>query len=179
METLYLHPNGEITKKGRPVPSDLLQMLSSPVELASEYTLGSFFRMADTYTDLKRISTILPPLCDIAAAHPGQTGAKAPEIDSLLFYKTIEINGFPGEPNIHIYNSLKGEQDQKQISLKFFHLETLMNHDLKLGRLRHLVFGETEERFQFDTPYTLFELVEGIAWELSFNFNPLQCSVRR
>jgi len=65
------------------------------------------------------------------------------------------------------------------IDLKFFHLETLLDHRLTLGDLKHVVFGDTEDGLQFETFYTLFEFVEGIAWELSFNFNPLQCSIRR
>jgi hypothetical protein len=63
--------------------------------------------------------------------------------------------------------------------LKFLHTETLMDHTLTLGKLNHIVFGDKEDIFQYETFYTLFELVEGIAWELSFNFNPLQCSIRR
>jgi hypothetical protein len=74
---------------------------------------------------------------------------------------------------------LKGVSNDEAKDLKFFHLETLLGHPLKLGQLKHVVFGDKEDVFQFDTFYTLFELVEGIAWELSFNFNPLQCSIRR
>ena len=33
--------------------------------------------------------------------------------------------------------------------------------------------------FEFDTVYTLFELIDGIAWELSFHGTPKQCEIRR
>ncbi|MCK5097700.1 MAG: hypothetical protein KAR45_06325, partial [Desulfobacteraceae bacterium] len=106
-------------------------------------------------------------------------GLKTEELESLLFYKTIEIKGFPGNPSLNFYNTIKGIFNKKTMDLKFFHLETLLDHTFKLGKLKHVVFGDKEDAFQYDTFYTLFELVEGVAWELSFNFNPLQCSIRR
>jgi hypothetical protein len=74
---------------------------------------------------------------------------------------------------------LKGVVGKEILDLKFFHLENLLDLKLKLGKLKHVVFGDREDAFQYETFYTLFEFVEGIAWELSFNFNPLECSIRR
>jgi hypothetical protein len=89
------------------------------------------------------------------------------------------MKGFPGTPRVEIYNSLKGIQDEKKMLLKFFSVETLVNHELTLGKLEHVIFGDGQDMFTYDTYYSLFELVEGIAWDLSFCFNPIQCTLRR
>jgi len=156
----------------------VLKLLGTSIELDEKFTLGSFFMMLETYPDLKNISEILEPLLEIVSKNAGSE-AKTKELHSLLFYKTIEIKGFPGNPSLNFYNSLKGIYNKTAKDLKFFHLETLLDLKLNLGKLKHVVFGDKEDVFQYETFYTLFELVEGIAWELSFNFNPLQCSIRR
>ena len=50
---------------------------------------------------------------------------------------------------------------------------------LKLGRLKHVVFGDKVDIFEFDTVFTLFEFIDGITWELSFHVTPEQCELRR
>ncbi|MFA5903306.1 MAG: hypothetical protein WC836_05180 [Desulfobacula sp.] len=178
MDTILINPSGHILKKGKKETGPVLKLLGNPIELDNTFTLRSFFLMMDQYPELKGISEILDPLLKIVTVTTGM-GAKTDEIDSLIFYKTIEIQGFPGKPKLNIYNSLKGVMNKTAKELKFFHPEILMDHTLTLGKLKHIVFGDKEDVFQYETFYTLFELVEGIAWELSFNFNPLQCSIRR
>jgi len=179
VEKIFINPYGHILiKKGQQQTGPVLKLLGKPIELDKAFTLRSFFLMLDQYPELKQISEILEPLLEIVA-DDGGLGAKTDEIESLIFYKTIEIQGFPGKPKLNMYNSLKGVMNKTAKDLKFFHPETLMDHTLTLGKLNHIVFGDKEDVFQYETFYTLFELVEGIAWELSFNFNPLQCSIRR
>jgi len=178
MEQIFLHKNGMITKKGKKPRLSVLKLLGNTVEMDKAFTMDSFFKMVGLYPDLKNISEILEPLLEIILKNSG-SGCKAAELESLLFYKTIEIKGFPGSPSLNFYTTLKGVANKEIIDLKFFHLENLLNHQLKLGKLKHVVFGDREDVFQYETFYTLFELVEGIAWELSFNFNPLECSIRR
>jgi hypothetical protein len=48
-----------------------------------------------------------------------------------------------------------------------------------LGKLRHVIFGDRADRFEFDTVYTLFEFIDGIAWALSFHNAPEQCGIGR
>ena len=48
-----------------------------------------------------------------------------------------------------------------------------------LARLKHIVFGDKVDIFEFDTVFTLFEFIEGIAWELSFHVAPTECALRR
>ena len=163
---------------GDKITGSVLKLLGNHINIDERFTLGSFFMMVDQYPDLKNISEILEGLLEIFSKK-GSPGFKTEEIESLVFYKTIEIKGFPGSPSLNFYNTLKGVLNKKTKDLKFFHLETLLDHKLKLGKLNHVIFGNKEDVFQYKTFYTLFELVEGIAWELSFNFNPLQCSIRR
>jgi hypothetical protein len=103
---------------------------------------------------------------------------KAGEIEGLVFYKTVAMKGFPGNPGMEIYNSLKGVKAGEILGLKFFQVESLLEHDFCLGELKHIIFGDSQDMFTYETHYTLYELIEGVAWEMSFNFNPLQCSIR-
>jgi hypothetical protein len=178
MNKIFIDPYGHILKKGKKQTGPVLKLLGKPIELDKAFTLRSFFLMMEHYPELKEISEILESLLKIVTGNEG-LGAKTDEIESLIFYKTIEIQGFPGKPKLNSYNSLKGVMNKTVKDLKFLHTETLMDHTLTLGKLNHIVFGDKEDIFQYETFYTLFELVEGIAWELSFNFNPLQCSIRR
>ncbi|MCP3873430.1 MAG: hypothetical protein GY699_09790 [Desulfobacteraceae bacterium] len=178
MEKILLLKNGFITKNGKNITRSVLKLLGNTIEVDDGFTLGSFFLMVERYPDLENISEILESLLEIVSKNIS-SGFKTQELNSLLFYKTIEIKGFPGTPSLNFYNTLKGVFNKKILDLKFFHLEDLLDHKLKLGKLNHVVFGDKEDAFQYDTFYTLFELVEGISWELSFNFNPLQCSIRR
>jgi hypothetical protein len=178
MQTLDLQPDGTLIKRGKPVTGQVMKLLGHSIRFEPGVFLGSVFMMLDKYPDFLILSDMLPTLFSLAAqAH--MPGAKSEEIDHLVFYKTIEIKGFPGKPSLMFYNSLKGSSASRYVDLKFFHLETLVAHQLKLGNLEHIVFGDREDRFSYDTFYTLFELIESIAWELSFNFNPLECSIRR
>ena len=178
MEKIFINQYGIITKKGKKINTTVLKLIGNSIEIDENFTLGSFFMMISLYPELKNISEILEPLLEIVSKNC-TSGFKTKELDALLFYKTIEIKGFPGTPSLNLYTTLKGVTDKKTVNLEFFHLEDLLDHRLTLGKLKHVVFGDKEDIFQYDTFYTLFEFVEGIAWELSFNFNPLQCSIRR
>ena len=170
---------GDIFKKDVPLKGSVLSVLGNPVTLEEGVTLGSIFLMLEKYPDLLNLNDVLESLLKLAKESMGTTGFKTEEIESLCFFKTIEVKGFPGEPSLNFYNSLKGVKEGSLTDLKFFHPETLLDHILILGHLEHVVFGDKEDSFSYKTFYTLFELVEGIGWDLSFNFNPLECSLRR
>ena len=178
MESITLMPDGWIYKKDKKIGPDILPLLSNTICLEKGVTLGSFFKMIGQYPDLVRLSDYLEPLLKIAGA-AGASAYASEDIQKLVFYKTIAMKGFPGTPRVEIYNSLKGVQDEKKILLKFFSVETLVHHELILGKLEHVIFGDGQDMFTYDTYYSLFELVEGIAWDLSFCFNPIQCTLRR
>jgi hypothetical protein len=178
MEKIFIDSYGNLLKKGVKQTGPALKLLGNPIELDKAFTLRSFLLMIRRYPELKNLSEILDSLLEIISENDS-VGDKFNDIESLVFYKTIEIQGFPGKPKLTVYNSLKGVIQKKTKDLKFFHPEALLDHTLTLGKLKHIVFGDKEDIFEYETFYTLFELVEGVAWELSFNFNPLQCSIRR
>jgi len=178
MGKIFIDSSGNLLKKGQKQIGPVLKLLGNPIELDKAFTLRSFLLMIRRYPELKNLSEILEPLLEIIPKNDSVKN-KINDIESLVFYKTIEILGFPGKPKLTVYNSLKGVIQKKTKDLKFFHPETLLDHTLTLGKLKHIVFGDKEDIFEYETVYTLFELVEGVAWELSFNFNPLQCSIRR
>ena len=63
--------------------------------------------------------------------------------------------------------------------IKSIQLPNLLDLPLKLGKLKHIVFGDRVDIFEFDTVFTLFEFIDGVAWELSFHGTPDQCAIRR
>ncbi len=178
MEILQLKENGQILKRGKPLTSPVFRHLSDTIVLDNEFRLISFFKVIKLYPELEELSDLLPTLLSMAF-QSGEPIIKSEEIDHLKFYKTISMKGFPGEPGIDIYNSLKGINQGKSVGLKFFQMDYLLAHKLVLGNLKHIIFGDTQDTFSYETFYTLFELIEGICWEMSFNFNPKQCVIRR
>ncbi|MCP4021956.1 MAG: hypothetical protein GY729_08950, partial [Desulfobacteraceae bacterium] len=156
----------------------VLRLLSHSIALARDYKLISFFSMIKKYPDLIQLSELLDTFLKMVSKVPAKE-LKIQEIDSLVFFKTIEMIGFPGKPGVEIYNSLKGIKNKETKDLKFFHLENLVGHKMELGELKHVIFGDSQDVFQYETFYTLFEFIEGITWEMSFNFNPLECVIRR
>lgn len=178
MEILRLKKNGQILKQGKLVRSPVYRYLSDTIVLDKGFRLISFFRIIKLYPELKQLSDILTTLLSMAFQSREQH-IKTDEINYLIFYKTISMKGFPGEPGIDIYNSLKGIKQEKLVGLKFFQMDNLLGHKLVLGRLKHIIFGDGQDTFSYETFYTLFELIEGICWEMSFNFNPKQCVLRR
>ncbi len=87
--------------------------------------------------------------------------------------------GFPGIPHLEIYHSLHGLQGADFHEIKDFPLESLLDMPLRLGKLKHVVFGDKVDLFEFDTVFTLFELIDAIVWELSFHGTLLACEIRR
>jgi hypothetical protein len=185
MEILQLKENGQIFKRGKMITSPVFRYLSDTITLDRDFKLISFFRVIKLYPELEQLSDILKTLLSMAfqSGAPGvmsdTPGVKSDEIDHLTFYKTISMKGFPGEPGIDIYNSLKGVKQDEFIDLKFFQIASLLDHKIVPGRLEHIIFGDAQDTFSYETFYTLFELIEGICWEMSFNFNPKQCALRR
>ena len=80
---------------------------------------------------------------------------------------------------MEIYHSLYGVQDGNLSEIRLFTLEMLLDAPLKLGKLKHVVFGDKMDMFEFDTVFTLFELIDAIVWELSFHGSLLACDIRR
>ena len=176
MNQIILKKNGSIIESNNIVDSNSLRILGCQVELEEGYTLRSFFRMFEKYALLVKLDAFIPDCIQRYLACP-KNHCTSDNIDHLEFYKTVEMIGFPGEPRLEIYNTLCGVYGRDRCEVKSFHLESLLDMPLKLGVLKHIVFGDKVDVFEFDTVFSLFEFTEGIIWELSFQGTPRECAL--
>lgn len=178
MNTIQLQNNGTISDEHRRDVAEPLPCLSKRVELAEAFTLRSFFRMIAHYDVLVKINPFFPSYLDQYRSCPTE-GCSSAGFDFLEFSKTVEMIGYPGKPRLEIYQSLNGVCGVEASEIKSSRLEGLLDLPLKLGKLKHIVFGDRMDVFEFETVFTLFEFIDGIAWELSFHGTPDACDLRR
>jgi hypothetical protein len=177
MNAVTLKINGAIDHNGSPVTSAILSYLSSQIKLEAGYTLRSFFQMLDQYGLLVDLNTFFPECMKQYRQCPPQ-GCAAGAADYLEFSKTVEMIGFP-EKRLEVYSSFSGVDENGTFEIRSLQLEDLLDLPVKLGRLKHVIFGDPVDIFEFDTVFTLFEFIDGIAWQLSFHVTPTQCEFRR
>ncbi len=177
MNTITLKRDGAIDDNGITVQNDALRLLGFQIRLEQGYTLRSFFKMLDRYTLLPRLNDFFPTFGAQVKVCPEQ-GCASAIVDFLEFSKTVEMIGYP-DRRLEIYNSLAGVQGTDAVEIKSLQIDKLLDLPLKLGNLKHVVFGDRVDIFEFDTVFTLFEFVDGIAWQLSFHGIPDHCELRR
>jgi len=175
MNAVTLKINGAIDHNGSSVKSDILSYLSSQIKLEAGYTLRSFFQMLDRYRLLVDLNTFFPECRQQYHLCPPE-GCATVNADYLEFTKTVEMIGFP-EKRLEIYNSFSGVHANGAFEIRSLQLESLLDLPVKLGRLKHVIFGDPVDIFEFDTVFTLFEFIDGIAWQLSFHVIPTQCAI--
>lgn len=178
MDPVQIAGDGALSHGGRPVVTDPLLCLGSRVELTPDFTLRSFFRMIERYPDFSRLSAFLPECLELYRACPAGE-CTAPGVGRLEFYKTVEMSGFPGEPRLEIYHTLCGREGEATCEIRQLPLEQLLDLPLRIGKLKHVVFGDRVDVLEFDTVFNLFEFIEGIVWQLSFHRSPKECALRR
>jgi hypothetical protein len=177
MNVITLKTDGSVEQNGRRVHSDILSFLSSEIELENKYSLRSFFRMLDRYELLVQLNSFFPAYTEqYHSCPPEGCAAGAPEY--LEFRKTVEMIGFP-EKRLEIYTSFCGVFENEIFEIRSLQLDSMLDLPVKLGRLKHIIFGDPVDLFEFDTVFTLFEFIDGIAWELSFHVTPAHCELRR
>jgi hypothetical protein len=177
MYALSLKNDGAIYYKQSAVDPDVLKYLSYQIGLENKYTLRSFFEMVEKYELLGKLNSFLPTCIEQYLNCPEQ-GCESVMIDHLEFAKTVEMIGYP-ERRLEIYSSIRGILQNDAVEIRSLQLNSLLDMPLRLGRLKHVVFGDRVDIFEFDTVFTLFEFIEGITWELSFHVTPEQCELRR
>jgi hypothetical protein len=177
MNTIALKQDGSILLDGKTVATELLKVLGFRVELEEGFPLRGYFEMLGKYSLLLELNDFFPVFREQFRDCP-KNGCCFNGIDYLEFSKTIEMIGFPGK-RLEIYTSLMGIYGKETCEIKSLQLENLLDLPVKLGRLKHVIFGDRVDIFEFDTVYTLFEFIDGIAWELSFHGTPKQCEIRR
>ncbi len=178
MNQILLQPDGIILCDAKAADGSPLFFLNHSVQLAPLFTLRSYFLLLETYPLLQDLNAFFPMLMDEYRKSP-EKGCISDGFDHLEFNKAVEMIGFPGKPRIEIYTAFRGVYKGEGVELRSFRIEGLLDMPVKLGRLKHIVFGDKMELFEFDTIYTLFEFIDGIAWELSFHGTPPECQIRR
>ena len=178
MNSIMLSDSGLLHVEGKAVDNRPLMFLSAQVQLAANCTLRSYFRMIDRYPIFFDLNAFFSTCMEYYRSCP--TGnCHDPSLDYLILTKTVEMIGFPAPPRLEIYHSLYAVQEDKLSEIRLFTLEMLLDAPLKLGKLKHVIFGDKTDLFEFDTVFTLFELIDAIVWELSFHGSLLACELRR
>jgi hypothetical protein len=177
MNVVTLKKDGSIHLNGEAVNSGRLDLLSCQIALEEKYSLRSFFKMLDKFKLFTKLNAFFPSYTEQYRSCPEQ-GCNADGLDYLEFGKTVEMIGVP-DKRLEIYHSLVGVHASETPEIKSMQLASLLDVPLKLGKLKHIVFGDRVDIFEFDTVYTLFEFIDGIAWQLSFHLTPEQCELRR
>jgi hypothetical protein len=178
MNVVTLKSDGSLAQDARAVDSDPLPLLGHKVELAPGYTLRSFFRMVEHYPTFGKLNAFMPECLEQYRDCPGGE-CLAPDIGHLELYKTVEMMGFPGDPRLEIYHTLCGVAGAQTCEIKELPLGQLLDMPVRIGKLKHVVFGDTVDVLEFDTVFNLFEFIEGIVWQLSFHRSPKECALRR
>ena len=155
---------------------DLLPFLGYQVVLDPDYTLRCFFMMLERFPELARLNPFGASFLSHYHTCP-QQDCRIDAIDRLALTRMVEMVGYPGSPNMHIFVTLEGLLGNKTCDIKAYWLELLLDVPLRLGRLKHRVFGDKMDTFDFDTGFNLFEVIDGICWQLSFHNLPEQCRI--
>lgn len=208
MEQVFMTKEGELFGTAHEPVSDPLGALSSALVLDEDCSLRSFFSLLQRYPALLAISGFLPKALEEALDCPA-SGCRSDDIDVLVLGKTMELIGFPGEPRAELYLWLRGlapaepqdalpdapgksdpeDPDDPSASLsalmaadkeiRFVPMRLLLDTPLLLGGMRHVVLGDVNRSLFCATRFTLFEVVDGMAWELGFQGGSQQCSLGR
>jgi hypothetical protein len=178
MNEVLLEKGGAIVHKGKVVENEPLLCLGAKVELETGFTLRSFFELLRRYPVFCGLNSFLGSFLEQYRKNP-QAGPAVEGLDVLEFGKTVEMIGFPGKPRLEIYTSLNGRQGESLREIRPFPIEGLLGVPLRFSRLKHIIFGDKADIFEFETVITLFEFLEGIAWALSFQSTPPHCGLRR
>ncbi|MGD1971869.1 MAG: hypothetical protein PVF24_09665 [Desulfobacterales bacterium] len=177
MNVVTLKTDGSIHLNGTAVDCERLDLLCCQIAVEEVYTLRSFFKMMDQYALYAKLNVFIPSYTEQVRSCPKE-GCDNGLLDYLEFSKTVEMIGVP-EKRLEIYNSLSGVSANETSAIKSMQLAGLLDVPLRLGKLKHVVFGDRVDIFEFDTVYTLFEFIDGIAWQLSFHATPEHCQLRR
>lgn len=178
MDQVTLAADGSLIQGGRKIDAHSLMMLSYEAVLAEGVTLRSLFRMFEAYPEFQKLNAFLPSYMEQYRESP-ESGCIYDWFDYLEFVKTVEMIGFPGKPRLEIYHSFYGVAAGEPVEIRSVPLENLLDMPVKLGKLKHIVFGDKVDMLAFDTVFSLFELIDGILWELGFQGTLMSCELRR
>ncbi len=176
MNTILLKADGSLEANRKDVGKEPLRYLSAGIELGRDYSLRSFFRMLKKYPEFPELNEFSAFLLGQYNQSPS-SGCEYAGIETLEMGKTVELIGFPGKPRLEIYTTFEGQSGETHTEIRSIRVEHLLDVPVRLGRLRHVIFGDKMDLLEFETVYNLFEFMEAIIWELSFHGTPEQCSI--
>jgi hypothetical protein len=174
MTPIVLDPDGGLHHGQRHLEGSPLPFLGFQAALDQGCRLRSFFRMLERYPVLVQLNPFSPSYLTSFQGCP-PSGCRFDEDVHLELLRKVDMSGFPGDPGMHIFMSLEGFGPGGSCDIRPFGLELLVDLPLVLGGLKHRVFGDTMDEFDFDTRFNLFELIDGICWQLSFHNLPEAC----
>ncbi|MBI9078938.1 MAG: hypothetical protein JEY79_04260 [Pseudodesulfovibrio sp.] len=177
MNTVLLTQNGMILSDHETETVVPLSNLADKVRLENGYTLRSFLAMVQRYPVFQTLSVFIPNLLEECDQFP-TSGCITEMLSHMELIKRVEMIGFPGEPRFNILCALGGKYKGQEQELRLFQLDKLLDMPITLGPLKHSVFGDTVNIMEFETNYSLFEFIEGVAWEFGFQRFPEHCSIR-
>jgi len=177
VNTALLARNGMIISEQESEAVEPLAHLASKVSLENGYTLRSFLDMVQRYPVFQLLNVYIPNLLD-ECGQCADTGCATEMLTHMELIKRVEMIGFPGDPRFNILCTLSGKYKDQEQELRMFQLDTLLDMPIKLGMLKHSVFGDSVNIMEFETDYSLFEFIEGVAWEFGFQRFPEHCSIR-
>ena len=207
MEKVLLTRNGQLFGQAEEKVGDPLPVLPFALECEKGCTLRSFFHLLERYPDFLKLSRFLSAAVAETEECPA-SGCMDDEVSCLVVGKTMELIGFPGKPRAELYLWLRGigplkekvvgthapditaDADPYSISLtdltmlatretRFIPMQLLLDTPLLLGGLKHVILGDADRNLVCESRITLFELMDGLAWEFGFRGGSQQCSLGR
>ena len=176
MNRVSLQPDGQLKGENQGSIQQPLACLGHQVQLADGFKLRSYFHMLEKYPVLSQLGEFYSLLLDQYRRCPPE-GCCWEAFDYLELAKTVEMIGYPGKPRLEIYNIFHGVSAAQTCEIRSLAMEFLLDMPMRLGHLKHVIFGDDVDTFNFETVYTLFEFIDSIAWELSFHGTPAQCNI--
>lgn len=176
MNLIALDKNGLILYREKQVTPNAAMYLGYNVALQPGFTLRSFFEMLRRNPPLANLNPFLPSFIDQYTQCP-PADCRLGGVEHLELMRTIEMVGFPGKPQINVFVTLHGIGDGGDFDIRPFWIDSLLDLPLALGKLKHIVFGDKMDAFKAETVFNLFEVIDGIAWQLSFHNLPKECKI--
>lgn len=184
MNDIILTRDGELMQQnGSPAP-DALTVLGARLELGEGVCLRSVLQLLARRPELQRLSEFGPGLAAQLAAWPAE-GCLAPGLECLEFARVVEVIGHPLPARLEVYHVLRGrlapggDEGGADVEIKSWQVEQLLDVPLVLGPLRHVVFGDRMDTTPMRADCTLFDLLDGVVWQLAFHSTPRECALRR
>lgn len=174
MNRVNLQPDGRLKAQGDRDIQDPLACLGHQVLLSEGCRLRTYFHLLERHPVLRRLGDFYSHLLEQYRRCPDRE-CRWQDFDCLELAKTVEMIGFPGKPRLEIYNTLHGVRGDGSDEIRSLAMEFLLDIPLRLGRLKHVIFGDEVDVLHFETVYTLFEFIDSIAWALSFHGTPARC----